>query len=73
MYAYLMSQRNSGDFLDQNSTGILLHPALNEMIDKTVVIQGSPLRFMTVDLAAPSFEIRKQLLNVLKLRQVSYQ
>jgi len=71
MYAYLMSQRNSGDFLDQNSTGILLHPALNEMIDKTVVIQGSPLRFMTVDLAAPSFEIRKQLLNVLKLRPVS--
>jgi len=64
IYSYLRSQTNDADPLSLNSAGLLLHPAVDTMIDETVVIQGHPIRFATVDLAAEPDVIRKQLLSV---------
>lgn len=66
IYAYLMSQAGSCDPLDQTAAGLLLHPAIGQAVDETVVIQGHPIRFATVDLTAPAMTIRQQLLGVIK-------
>ena len=65
IYAYLMSQNGSGNPRDQMSAGLLLHPSIGKKVDETVVIQGHPIRFATVDLSASSIEIRQQLLEVI--------
>lgn len=67
MYAYLRSQVGCGDPLANSASGLLLHPSVGMMIDETVVIQGHPLRFVTVDLAAKSAEIRAQLLRCVEV------
>ena len=64
MYAYLRSQEDNGDPLAASAAGLLLHPAIGEMMDESVVIQGHEIRFATVDLGAEAGEIRKQLLQV---------
>jgi 5-methylcytosine-specific restriction enzyme subunit McrC len=63
IYAYLRSQVGKGDPLDEHASGLLLHPSIGEEIDETVVIQGHKIRFATVDLAAPTGDIRRQLLK----------
>lgn len=65
IYAYLMSQTGSDDPLDKCACGLLLHPAIGQAVDETVVIQGHPIRFTTVDLTAPPATIRQQLLAAL--------
>jgi 5-methylcytosine-specific restriction enzyme subunit McrC len=67
MYAYLRSQVGCGDALADSASGLLLHPAVGMMIDETVIIQGHPLRFATVDLAAKPTEIRAQLLKCVEV------
>lgn len=64
IYAYLRSQVGRGDDLADSATGVLLHPSVGGMVDETVTIQGQRIRFATVDLAAPSGEIRSQLLRL---------
>jgi 5-methylcytosine-specific restriction enzyme subunit McrC len=64
IYAYLRSQVGRGDGLADSATGVLLHPSVGGMVDETVTIQGQRIRFATVDLAAPSGEIRSQLLRL---------
>jgi 5-methylcytosine-specific restriction enzyme subunit McrC len=64
IYAYLRSQVGRGDLLADGASGLLLHPAIGQTVDETVVIQGQAIRFATVDLAAASAEIRKQLLHL---------
>ena len=64
IYAYLQSQVGRGDGLADSATGLLLHPSVGGMVDETVTIQGQRIRFATVDLAAPSGEIRSQLLRM---------
>ena len=66
IYAYLRSQAGRGDSIADRAEGLLLHPSVGEMVDETAVIQGHPIRFATVDLAASSATIRQQLLNVVK-------
>jgi len=63
MYAYLRSQVGCGDPQADTASGLLLHPSVGKMIDETVVIQGHPIRFATVDLAAKPAEIRAQMLG----------
>lgn len=65
IYAYLMSQSGSADPLDQVAAGLLLHPSIGVMVDETVVIQGHPIRFATVDLSASASAIRQQLLGLI--------
>ena len=64
MYAYLQSQAGRGDPIADRAEGVLLHPSVGRNIDETAVIQGHAIRFATVDLAAPSATIRRQLLKV---------
>jgi len=49
----------------------LLHPAIGEMVDETVVIQGHAIRFLTVDLAADAIEIRKRLIGIIDFPFIS--
>ena len=72
MYAYLRSQENNGDPLAVNAAGLLLHPAIDEMMDESVVIQGHEIRFATVDLGAETGKIRRQLLQVVGLSSAYY-
>ena len=64
IYAYLRSQAGLGDPLADRAEGVLLHPSVGRNIDETAVIQGHAIRFATVDLAAESATIRRQLLKV---------
>ena len=64
IYAYIRSQENEQDHLSRRAAGLLLHPSIGQTIDETVVIQGHPIRFATVDLAAEARDIRQQLLRV---------
>ena len=64
IYAYLRSQESNGDPYSDTASGLLLHPAIGEMVDETVVIQGHKIRFATVDLTAGAQEIRQELLRV---------
>lgn len=63
IYAYLHSQVGRGHALADIASGLLLHPAIGQMVDEMVVIQGHPVRFATVDLTATPAEIRAQLLR----------
>jgi 5-methylcytosine-specific restriction enzyme subunit McrC len=65
IYAYLMSQTGSDDPFDQCACGLLLHPSIGQVVDETVIIQGHPVRFSTVDLSSPATAIRQQLLAAL--------
>lgn len=65
IYAYLMSQKGTADPLDQVAAGLLLHPSVGSMVDETVVIQGHPIRFATVDLSASASAIRQRLLGLI--------
>lgn len=49
IYAYLRTQAGPGDAGADCATGLLLHPAIGEEIDETVVIQGHAGRLATVD------------------------
>lgn len=64
IYAYLRSQVGRGDSLADCANGLLLHPAIGQAVDETVVIQGHGIRFATVDLTASPAEIREQLLRL---------
>lgn len=65
IYAYLRSQVGRGDLFSDRASGLLLHPAIGQAVDETVVIQGHPIRFATVDLTMPAPEIRQQLLAII--------
>ena len=64
IYAYLRSQVGRGDALADCASGLLLHPAIGQMVDETVVIQGHHIRFATVNLTASAPDIRSQLLRL---------
>jgi 5-methylcytosine-specific restriction enzyme subunit McrC len=64
IYAYLQSQVGNDDVMADHADGLLLHPAIGEQVDESVVIQGHRIRFATVDLTASSADIRSRLLEV---------
>lgn len=57
IYAYLSSKVGRSDVVADFASGLLLHPAIGPMVDETVVVQGHPVRFATVDLTATPAEI----------------
>ena len=61
IYTYLRSQVGRGDPLADRAEGLLLHPSVGESVDEAAIIQGHRIRFATVDLAAPTPEIRARL------------
>ena len=64
IYAYLRSQEKDADPFSANSTGVLLHPSIGVDYNEAAVIQNHLVRFATVNLAADSQTIRRQLLRV---------
>ena len=64
VYAYLRSQERDADPSSLDSTGVLLHPSVGVGFDEYALIQGHMIRFATVDLAADSQTIRRQLLRI---------
>ena len=66
IYTYIRSQEDEKESFSKHTAGLLLHPSIGEMIDETVVIQGHPIRFATVNLAAEAIEIRKQLIDIIE-------
>ena len=66
IYAYLHSQKGQGDPLADLAEGLLLHPSIGKALDETVLIQGHPIRFATVDLTASAADIRSQLLRTIE-------
>lgn len=69
MYAYLRSQEKKEDPVTINASGLLLHPSIDKMVNEFVIIQNHEIRFATVDLGATAKEIRKQLLDIIKIEQ----
>ena len=66
IYAYLRSQEGSGDPLDVDAEGMFIHPAVGEMFNEWVDIQGHRIHFNTVDLASDTQTIRSQLLDAIQ-------
>ena len=64
IYAYLRSQERDEDSLSQDAAGMLLHPSVEGDVHETALIQGHEVRFVTVNLAAGSREIRNRLLDI---------
>ena len=64
LYAYLRSQEGIGEELFDNSSGMLLHPAIGEDINESATIQGHEMRFSTVDLTQSHEVIKNRLLNL---------
>jgi 5-methylcytosine-specific restriction enzyme subunit McrC len=62
IYAYLRSQTGGGDAVTDSSEGVLLFVAANGRppLDRSVTIQGHPIRFLSVDLADTPNAIRKR-------------
>jgi 5-methylcytosine-specific restriction enzyme subunit McrC len=63
IYAYLRSQEHDDDGPSNRAEGLLFHPAIGELMDETVTIQGHSVRFATIDLSASAKQIRSQLLK----------
>jgi 5-methylcytosine-specific restriction enzyme subunit McrC len=66
LYAYLRSQGGAGDVAADTAEGILLYPAVDEILDEAVTIQGHKMRFVAVDLSAPSTKLRQALLDIVR-------
>lgn len=66
IYAYVFSQRRLEDPDVWTTEAVLLHPAVGESVDESVVIQGCRFRFITVDLAGAGSKFRGQLLRLVK-------
>ena len=66
IYAYLRSQAGRADAMADRAEGVLLHPSVGSNVDETAMIQGHAIRCATVDLAAPSATIRRQLLKLVE-------
>ena len=61
IYTYLRSQTGQDSTLAE---GLLLHPAIGQMIDEAISVHGHLIRFATVDLTASGAEIHRQLLKL---------
>lgn len=66
IYAYVFSQLGPEDTPAWTEEAILLHPAIGERVNESVVIQGCRFRFVTIDLAGSSSDIRGQLLRLIE-------
>ncbi len=61
MYAYLRTQERTECPLSLTSEGILLHPQVGGSVNETMIVQGHPVSFRTIDLTVPSTEFAASL------------
>jgi 5-methylcytosine-specific restriction enzyme subunit McrC len=64
IYAYLRTQEDSGDTLDIDSSGLLLHPSVGESFFESMVVQKHKVSFATIDLTETAEGIKEQLLTI---------
>ncbi|MBO2560458.1 5-methylcytosine-specific restriction endonuclease system specificity protein McrC [Shewanella algae] len=62
MYTYLRSQEDERNLLSLTSSGMLLHPAVDDEVSEMVKIQGHVIWFCTVNLGNSALSIRNRLL-----------
>jgi 5-methylcytosine-specific restriction enzyme subunit McrC len=67
IYAYLRTQEESGDPLDQSASGLLLHPSVGDDFFESFDLQGHKISFATVDLTKKSEDIKTQLSDIYKM------
>ena len=65
MYSYLRSQEDSNDPLNENASGLFIHPSTGEDVNEYVVIDNHKIQFSTVNLATSAVGIREQLLKII--------
>lgn len=66
MYAYLKSQEHLSE-MHQAASGILLYPAVRELLSERVELQSHMLRIECVDLFAPWQDIEQHLLDLVRV------
>jgi len=65
IYAYLRSQEKEDDPPSLNTSGMLLHPAIDHCLDESVTIQNHRIRFVTIDLTMSAVDIRNALIHLI--------
>lgn len=63
LYAYVQSQHHA-DALGPTAEGVLLYPTVTQHLDEWALMHGHRFRFLSVDLAGPTSDIRQRLLDV---------
>ncbi|MET9327985.1 5-methylcytosine-specific restriction system specificity protein McrC [Tsukamurella sp. NPDC003166] len=63
LYAYVQSQHGVDD-LSRRTEGVLLYPTIGIDIDESATIQGHRYRYLSVDLAGSTTDIRSRLADV---------
>lgn len=66
LYTYLRTQERNTDPLSLNSAGLLLHPTVGYTLNEYVETQGHKIHFATVDMAADTQTIKRQLLDLIE-------
>lgn len=70
MYAYLRTQERETDPSSLAAEGILLHPQAGSSVEETMIVQGHPVSFRTIDLTASVTEFEKQLRKLATVQQI---
>lgn len=65
IYAYLRTQEDSGNDMDKNAAGLLLHPSIGELLHETIELQGHRISFATLDLTQDIQQIKSALKLIL--------
>ncbi|MAY43508.1 MULTISPECIES: 5-methylcytosine-specific restriction endonuclease system specificity protein McrC [unclassified Neptuniibacter] len=65
MYTYLRSQEKPDVPYSLKSTGMLLHPCIDQPLNEQVTIQGHTIRFVTIDLTQTALAIKNDLLKTI--------
>ncbi|MBO9429590.1 hypothetical protein [Sulfitobacter sp. R18_1] len=61
MYTYLRTQENISETASMTAEGLFLHPQVGGRVNETMIVQGHPISFRTVNLTASATEFEKQL------------
>ena len=72
LYSYLRSQERDDDQRSLNSEGMLLYPAIGFHVDEAAELQGHIVRFVTIDLAAPTSTVVEQLSQLPFVSRLGY-
>lgn len=65
MYAYLRTQESSEKSINNNSEGVLIHPAVGQDYDEFIILQDHKVRFITVNLTSPICQIKENIMKVI--------
>lgn len=64
MYTYLRTQEDLSEPSSMTAEGLFLHPQAGGSVNETMIVQGHPISFRTIDLTAPAIQFEAQLYSV---------